>query len=83
VLTVHSGDAVAKGSVGKITMDTLEYVRPSGTITVRIGQNFSGSDTDLSTVPTPTGPTPAGSGASPQDILERLRQKRLQELGGH
>ncbi len=80
VMTVHPGDKIANGSVGTITMDTLEYTSPSGRTLVHIGQNFVGGSSDLSSVPTTSGPIP--SGASQQDILERLRQKRLQELGG-
>jgi hypothetical protein len=80
VMTVHTGDAIARGTVGKITLDSLEYVRDGHVTTVQIGQNFSGAEGDVSLSPATS--MPAGSGASPEDILERLRQKRLQELGG-
>jgi len=80
VLTVKPGDAVARGIVKSITFDTLEYQSGGRVTEVKIGQNFAGNDVDTSAIPTTT--TPAGSGASPEDILERLRQKRLQELGG-
>jgi hypothetical protein len=80
VLTVHVGDAIAKGTVKSITFDTLEYESDGKVIEVHIGQNLTGNNVDVSAVPTTS--APAGSGASPQDILERLRLKRLQELGG-
>jgi hypothetical protein len=80
ILTVRPGDAVARGKVGKITLDTLEYVNGSRVTVVHIGQNFTGTDGDVSSSPATS--MPSSSGASPEDILERLRQKRLQELGG-
>jgi hypothetical protein len=80
VITVHPGDAIAKGKVGKITFDTLEYLKDGRSSMIQLGQNLAGDQVDASTIVTTT--QPAGSGASPEDILERLRQKRLQQLGG-
>ena len=80
VITVHPGDAIAKGKVGKITFDTLEYLKDGHSIMIQLGQTLAGGEIDVSTIVATT--EPAGSGASPQDILERLRQKRLAELGG-
>jgi hypothetical protein len=80
VITVHPGDAIAKGKVGKITFDTLEYLKDGRSIMIELGQTLAGGVVDASTIVTTT--EPAGSGASPEDILERLRQKRLAELGG-
>jgi hypothetical protein len=82
VLTVKPGDAVARGTVKSITFDTLEYESGGKVIQVHIGQNFTGNEVDTSTIPTAAATAPAPTGASPEDILERLRQKRLQELGG-
>jgi hypothetical protein len=86
VHTVHSGDSIARGSIGTITMDSLQYLGPTGGVTIQIGQNLAGGQSDMSdmaTLNTPAGSSPAGSGMSPQDILERLRQKRLAALNGH
>jgi hypothetical protein len=80
VITVHTGDAIARGRVKAITFDTLEYESNGRVTAVQIGQNLAGNGVDVSAIPTTT--APAGSGASPQDILERLRQRRLQESGG-
>jgi hypothetical protein len=77
VLTVHSGDAIARGKVGKITMDALEYINDGRVMKVQIGQNLAGGTADVSASPAATS-QPVGSGASPQDILERLRARRLQ-----
>jgi hypothetical protein len=44
---------------------------------VQIGQNLAGGTADVSASPAATS-QPVGSGASPQDILERLRARRLQ-----
>jgi hypothetical protein len=84
VLTVKPGDAVASGKVKSITFDTLQYETGGRVTQVHIGQNFAGNDVDATSIPTPASSSaaPAASGASPEDILERLRQKRLQELGG-
>jgi hypothetical protein len=79
VITVHAGDAIAKGKVGKITFDTLEYLKDGRGIMIQLGQTLAGGEVDPSTIVSTT--EPAGSGASPEDILERLRQKRLAQLG--
>jgi hypothetical protein len=78
VLTVRTGDSVARGKVGKITMDALEYIHDGRTTSIQIGQNFTGTAGDVSSSPATS--EPANSGVSPQDILEKLRQKRLEEL---
>ena len=80
VLTVHPGEAVARGKVGKITMDSLEYIHDGKTISIGLGENFTGSAGDVSSSPATS--QPSSSGVSPEDMLERLRQKRMQELGG-
>jgi hypothetical protein len=79
ILTVHPGEAVARGKVGKITMDSLEYIHDGRTTIIALGQNFTGSAADVSS--SPAASQPSSSGVSPQDMVERLRQKRLQEQG--
>jgi len=81
VLQVHIGDAVAQGKVVAIALDSLEYqlngqAQPTH---VLIGQNLAGSNT-WGTVAA-SQPSSTGS-ASTDAMLEKLRQKRLQELGG-
>ena len=48
VMTVHPGDSIARGTVGKITMDSLEYISDGKTTQIGIGQNFTGSQGDVS-----------------------------------
>jgi hypothetical protein len=92
VLKVKVGDPIARGKVAAITLTTLNYDAAGKTTLVMIGQNLDGESTGAPTTSpsfagTPsTGPSSSGappalsSGAS--DMLERLRQKRLKELGG-
>ena len=78
------GDSVATGKVTGITLDQLDY-SVGGRIThVMLGQNLSGIDTQvLTTQPVTGGAGPAtGPSGGMDDVLERLRRRRLQELGG-
>ena len=89
----HVGDLVNQGTSGRvtaITLDSLDYTAGGRVTHVLIGQNLAGVDTsvlttqpvDAATATSPgTGPTTAPSGAV-NDVLERLRQRRLKELGG-
>lgn len=90
----HAGDLVGQGAQGKIaaiTLDSIDYQVGLRTIHVMLGQNLNGQDVQVlttqpvvtgSTTPT-TGPSsPDGSGGGGTDsILERLRKRRMQELG--
>jgi hypothetical protein len=81
------GDSVATGKITGITLDQLDYL-VSGRVThVMLGQNLFGVDMQvLTTQPVTggTGPTTSGSGSpgGTDDVLERLRLRRLKELGG-
>lgn len=85
----HVGDAIADGKITAINLDSIEYVTAAGkTVRVDLGQaleagpTYSVSSSSSSYAPSGvssgTSSAPASSGES-NDILERLRQKRLQE----
>jgi hypothetical protein len=79
VVQVHVGDAVAKGKIVNIAIDNLDYEANGKVTRVQIAQNLAGGNgwgTTASTEPSTT-----GSGAA-DAMLEKLRQKRLQELNG-
>jgi hypothetical protein len=82
----HKGDAVASGKIGNITLDQLDYVVGDKVTHVLIGQNLSGVDTQvLTTQPVAsatTGPAGSSGGAAADDLAERMRRRRMQELGG-
>jgi hypothetical protein len=76
VTTLKEGDSIAGGIVRHIRFDALDY-EVNGKITrVAIGQNLAGGDAVVAA--SATTQSSAGGG----DVLERLRQRRLQELGG-
>jgi hypothetical protein len=96
VLKLKVGEPIARGKVTAITLSSLNYDANGKSTLVAIGQNLDGesaapSSTQPSLAGAPsTGPggSQGGPGASPglsgpaNDMLERLRQKRLKELGG-
>jgi hypothetical protein len=78
VRLVQVGDAVAKGKIGEIDLDSLEYVADGKTYRVMVGQNLLGGDP----VGAPsTQPTSMPAPGSADEILQRLKAKRLEELG--
>ena len=86
IVKVYVGDALAQGHVSAISLDTLDYDVAGRTRLILLGQNLDGDAIAGPTSrPAPDGATPA-SGPSPDgalgDMLEKLRQKRLRELGG-
>ena len=96
VLKLKVGEPIARGKITAITLSSLNYDANGKSTLVAIGQNLDGesaapSSTQPSLAGAPsTGPggSQGGPGASPglsgpaNDMLERLRQKRLKELGG-
>lgn len=79
------GDAIASGKVAAITLDQLDYAVGPRVTHVMLGQNLSGVDMQVLTtqpVTATTGPAGLGSTGGADDVLERLRRRRLQELGG-
>jgi hypothetical protein len=70
------GDSIAKGKIVDITLDSLEYESGGKKTKVLIGQNLSGVDMVGSE-------TVSSAPVGPQsDIIERMRRRRLEELGG-
>ena len=83
-LRVSPGDAIATGKVTAIGFDFLEYETGGQKTRVEIGHNFTGSVASLATamsVPT-TGPTTGPVDESNLSIEEKLKRRRLRELGG-
>jgi len=83
-LRVSPGDSIATGKVTAIGFDFLEYETGGQKTRVEIGHNFTGSVASLATVmalPT-TGPTTGPVDESNLSIEEKLRRRRLRELGG-
>jgi hypothetical protein len=79
------GDPIASGKVAGITLDQLDYAVGGRVTHVMLGQNLSGVDTQVLTtqpVTATTGPAGLGSSGGADDVLERLRRRRMQELGG-
>ncbi len=79
VSVVRTGDAIALGKIVEITLDGLQYQRADGQkLHIAIGQTLAGGEAlPVSARPVNTGSTGGTGGAL--DILERLRQKRLQQ----
>jgi hypothetical protein len=81
----HLGDAVAQGKLSALTLDSLDYQAASHVTHVLLGQNLQGLDMQVLTtqpVSSTTAPTTSESpGGGADSVLERLRRRRLQELG--
>jgi len=83
-LKVSPGDPIASGKVTAIGFDYLEYESGGQKTQVEIGHNFTGSVASLAEViaaPT-TGPTTGPVDMSNLSPEERLKRRRLLELGG-
>jgi hypothetical protein len=79
VMQAHVGDTIARGKIVNIALDSLDYQANGRVTRVQIGQNLAGGNgwgTTATSEPSSTG------SASTDAMLEKLRQKRLQELGG-
>ncbi|HEV8608232.1 MAG TPA: hypothetical protein VGQ99_23045 [Tepidisphaeraceae bacterium] len=84
-LKVSPGDSIATGKVSAIGFDFLEYEAGGQKTRIEIGHNFTGSVASLSTYAPSSGPT-TGPTTGPVDesnlsIEEKLRRRRLRELG--
>jgi hypothetical protein len=95
VATVSVGDAIAGGKVDEISFNQLIFESQGRKIKIEIGHNFNGEVMAAATsTPTTQGSgessgtaSAAGSSTAPadsggNDILERMRKRRLQEMGG-
>lgn len=80
VLRARSGEAVLAGRVGKVVLDSVEYVKGGEARTVAVGQNLQRGNAppEEGAAAGPAAASPAEGGAA--DILERLRRRREEEL---
>lgn len=92
VLKFRQGDAVARGIIKALTLDSIEYQLEDQVTAVRLGYDLEGGQgavtmnelmqwSQTSSTPAPQGTpseTPTGDAA---DILKQLMQRRQQELG--
>ncbi|MGD2174292.1 MAG: hypothetical protein PVJ27_02730 [Candidatus Brocadiaceae bacterium] len=84
-MRVRPGDAVLDGRVAGVTLDGIIYVGAGEEeISVSVGTNLEkvspeASATGLESA-TPAAPAGDSDGDEAQDVLERLRQRRLREL---
>jgi hypothetical protein len=90
------GQRIRGGSIVGISLDGVDYQTAAGTRHVGIGQTLSGAVATLASTSAPSpASAPSDSGAAPtagassgtgdkalDDIVERMKQRRLAELGG-
>lgn len=94
VLKLRAGDAVARGTVKTLTLDTLEYQREDQVTTIQMGQDLEGGlgavtmgelmewSPSGSSSSTPAGASPSGTSADePSDVLKQLLERRQKQLG--
>ena len=91
---VPTGQSVAGGKVLSICLDSVEYCRDNTTRTIRVGETLAGDAAAMAGSSATTQPAAGGSAATQpagaagdtpadkaaNDILERMRLRRLQEL---
>jgi hypothetical protein len=83
---VGAGDNVLDGRAGRITLDGITYVRADEReVFVAVGSNLEGNEATGAPSMPGAGAEPATAGEQGTDeasaLLERLRQRRLEELG--
>lgn len=80
VVRVKEGEAVFKGKVTRISLDSLDYEVDGKKVTVAVGQSLEGGDAP------PVGEraiAPPSQPAGPvNEVVERMRQARLKAMGG-
>jgi hypothetical protein len=81
---LRAGDALLRGAVGRVGLRGMEYVRDADSVMIAVGDNLArsaspapASGAEQAGAPPAADEAPGGAG----DILERLRQRRLRELG--
>jgi hypothetical protein len=85
IKTVRVGDALASGKVGALTLITLAYDAGGKVTEVKIGQNLDGVAVTMPTtqaVDSSSATSSPGLSGGANEMLEKLKQKRLRELGG-
>ncbi len=82
VLKFNVGDAIARGRITRITIDAIDYDVAGRTVHVTVGQTLDGAaGPDLRNRAVLLQPTTNPASPGGDDVLERLRAKRRQELG--
>ncbi len=94
VLRLRAGDAVARGTVKSLTLDTLEYQHEDQVTTVQMGQDLEGGlgavtmSELMEWSPSGNSPSTPASTSSTEtsadessDILKQLMERRRQQLG--
>ncbi|HEY3320908.1 MAG TPA: hypothetical protein VGP72_10625 [Planctomycetota bacterium] len=83
---LRTGESIARGKVGAITLDNIEYVCDDQPIVVSVGQTLEGAAA-VAPASVPAGRDagttgPAASTGSPEvdSIVERLRKRRQEEM---
>jgi hypothetical protein len=88
-MKVRIGDAVARGQVGDIQMDALQYTGPGGSTWIGIGNNLSGGEvgsvSDARIAAAASGGSSTQPSSMPANIAnlsveERMKLRRMQEL---
>jgi hypothetical protein len=74
---VREGSPVARGTIRNVSLSSADYVTQQATITVGVGNNLE----NVPLASTAPSITPTGASSPTSDIEQRLRQRRLQELG--
>jgi len=84
IVLCKAGDAIARGKLTQITLDAVTYETPGRTTRVQVGQTLDAGEAPAVasrasiTIDSSGNPTTAPS--SSNDVLERLRAKRRQEI---
>jgi hypothetical protein len=87
---VRTGEAMGSGKAGALTLDSVEYVNGTATTVISIGKTLTGGDPPKAAdIPKPAdapktdaqpGPKTAEAPSNVNDILERMRKKRQEEM---
>jgi hypothetical protein len=93
VTRVHEHDYIGRGTVGKITLDTLQYIVGSRVSTITIGNSLAGqsylrstttpSQLEINQLQASLAATQKSgdTSVSADDLLTQMKLRRLQELG--
>jgi hypothetical protein len=89
LMQLKVGDSLAQGKIKSITLDWLDYESNGKVVRVLVGRGLDGEEAppltaraSLSNEIVPTSEPSGGLSGGEGDVLQRLRQRRLQELGG-
>lgn len=83
IIRALEGQAIGEGEIVAISLDSVQYRSGDQNRQIVIGQNLTGSSASLASTRSSSQPAEATSqgalGQGGNDILERMRQRRLQE----